>query len=500
MTSKIRRFASFFTWAALLASVPGLAHAQTLALDAPFSDHAVIQRGQPVVIHGRAGPATEVFVTFAGQEQSVRSGKDGTWRASFPARQAAKGLEIAASAGEQTVVAHDVAIGDVFLCSGQSNMEFALSESALKPEDRRRPADAALHLLTIPQAQARSPRGTFGDPPLWQTASDAGASFSAICFLMGRQLAQSRGGEIGLIDASWGGTAIESWLAYEALVQSGAPREELQILDAFRENAAAAEARYGATLDARWARPARQGGRINYANLHNAMIAPLKNYGLAGAVWYQGESNANRDDTLAYRVKLEALLKSWREQFREDLPVAIIQLSSFGPLSGAPISNHWPDVREAQRQVAASDPRAALVVTSDVGERLDIHPPLKLPVAQRAARVMQALAYGEPVKLGPQVADARLDGSWITVGVNGASGRLMSASWGRPGPFVVCGIKGADRTCEFADAEFAGPGIRIAVPPGLAAEQIRYCYAAAPICNVFDDAGQPLGPFDVTLR
>lgn len=505
MITRVRAAALAAAVAALLASGPARSSEAELKLDAPFSDHAVVQRGQDVMIYGRAPREADVTVRFAGLERSVRSTADGEWKAQFPAQQAARHVSIEVRSGHRVVTARDVAIGDVFLCSGQSNMEFALAEAALKPGDRSDPADSALHLLTIPHDQARAPRDRFAEEPGWQTASEAGPSFSAICFLMGRELARSRKIDVGLIDSSWGATAIESWLSYQALVQAGAPHNELAILEAFRSAPATAESRFGAALDERWRKPAEQGGRINFANLHNAMIAPLRHLGLAGAVWYQGESNANRgDDTPTYRSKISALLKSWRDQFRPDLPVVIVQLAGFGQLSGSPSANAWPDVREAQRQVAETDPRAGLVVTIDVGERLDIHPPLKRPVAQRAARVMENLFAGGNGEVGPRVIGARLEGQSVMVEIASHGVPLIAASWGRPGPFIICGDGDGDgdggSRCLFSDAEFAGDEIRVAVPTGLRAERVRYCYAAAPICNIFDAGGEPLGPFDVLVR
>ncbi|MFC4296338.1 sialate O-acetylesterase [Novosphingobium tardum] len=431
----------------------------------------------------------------------MRADATGGWQATFPAQPAATDLSITARSGEDSMIVRNVAIGDVFLCSGQSNMEFPMSEAALRPEDRQRPVDASLHLLTVAQDLARTPRKTFAKPPAWQDAKEARPDFSAVCLLAGRELALKSKVEIGLIDSSWGATAIESWLSPAGLRAAGAPRDELDIVDAFERDPAAAETRYGAMLDARWKKPAEKGGRIGYSNIYNAMISPLKNFGLAGAIWYQGEANAGRGDaTAVYRAKLAALLQSWRYQFRPDLPFIIIQLANFGALTNKPGESPWAQIREAQRQAVSSDPRAALVVTVDVGERLYIHPPMKLPVAQRAARALANLAWGEAAATGPRIESARSDSRWVKIAAEGGTGSLMAASWGRPGPFIVCGTKGAEETCTFADAEFTDGGIRVAVPDGTTPDRVRYCYANAPICNVFDEAGMPLGPFDVPVK
>lgn len=491
---------------ALLATViPAQALAQPLVLAPALGDGAVLQRGEPVAIAGRAAADAAVIVTLGDTTRSVRADSAGDWHADFPAMPAATGLTLTAASGDERATARDLAVGDVYLCSGQSNMQFAMNEAALPPGERKLPVDASIRLLSVPIATARSEQRGFAAPAAWTPADQGAAEFSAVCLIAGRALARSQQVTVGLIDASMGGTPIESWLPYDGLAAAGGAEEGLAILDAFRRDPAAAEAEFGARLDAMWQMPPPPGQpagrpRMGYANLFNAMIAPLGRMRLAGAIWYQGENNANRPEPrAAYRRQLTALLASWRARFGPDLPFVIIQLAPFGRLSGEPDDHPWAEVREAQRQVALADPHAELVTTVDVGERLDIHPPLKKPVGQRAATALGVLRFGLPREaLGPRPVDAVRIGNDVRIGVAAGEGGLMAASWGRPGPFILCDSR-QTQPCAYADARLVEGGIAVSIPAGQNPELVRYCWGAAPICNVFDKAQQPLPAFEMPV-
>lgn len=485
-------------------ALPAMAAAQspTLAFGPALSDGAVLQRGQPIEISGTAPAAARISVTLGTELRAVKADKSGRWRAVFPALPATDSVALTVVSGMERLELGNIAIGDVFLCSGQSNMQFSMAEAALNPNDRRLAIDRSISLLSVPIAPARVEQAEFARPAKWANAFAESADFSAVCLIAGRTIAQTQKVRVGLIDASMGGTPIQAWLPYEGLKQAGVS-EGVTILDTFKSDPAAAEARLGAELDGMWKMPPPPGQdpdrpRMGYANLFNGMIAPLTGTRFAGAIWYQGENNTRRaDPRAAYKTQLKALLASWRGRFGAQLPFAIVQLAPFGPLSDVAEGNSWAEVREAQRQVAVEDPLAELVTTVDVGERLDIHPPLKKPVGQRAAAALSHLIYGAPVEaLGPQPLKAVREGSLVRIGI--ASAGLMAASWGRPGPFMLCGAApGAE--CRFADARFVADGIVVEIPEGLTPDLVRYCWGAAPICNVFDRAQRPLPAFELPV-
>jgi sialate O-acetylesterase len=500
---KMRKY--LFAAALFGAGLPAAGAAQSLAFGPLISDGAVLQRGKPAVISGTAAPRARIMVRLGEVMRSVTADADGAWLAEFPPMEATTSLQLTASTATETLTATGLAAGDVFLCSGQSNMQWAMEDTAMPDNERRVPVDKTISLMSVPIATARVEQRAFAKPAKWTSAFDGSDDFSAVCLLAGRAIANAQKVPVGLIDASMGGTPIEAWLPYDGLKASGGAEEGLAILDAFRADPAAAEARYGVQLDAMWINPPPPGQpagrpRMGWANLFNAMIAPLGNTPLAGVLWYQGENNANREGAReAYLRQLKSLLASWRRRFGSDLPWVIVQLAPFGKLTDQPGENNWAELREAQRLVAEADPLAELVTTVDIGERLDIHPPLKKPVGARAAAAMAFLRYGGAAEvLGPRPLAASLQGKEVRIAMTPTTGQLIAASWGRPGPFILCDA-GADRTCVFADARLAERGIAVAIPTGFNPVVVRYCWGAAPICNVFDTEQRPLPAFELLV-
>ena len=481
-------------------AIPQCVAAQSLSLGAPFSDGIVLQRGKPIPVWGNAPPGATIKISLGAEEVVGTADFEGNWRIDLPPMAARESLSLIVSSDAETVTLANVAVGDVFLCSGQSNMEFPMSETALGEGEHKVPIDARLRLLKVPLSQSQIPQESFARPVAWRSGQEDTLSFSSICLLFGREIAREKGIVVGLLNSSFGGTPVEGWMNRAAMVHAGGMEEHVTMLDDYAANPVAAEEEYGKTLERYWTRknsPWRS--RMGFANLYNAMIAPLGPMRFAGVLWYQGENNANGGDTLvAYRDKLTGLLAGWRAQFGEDLPFIIFQISSFGQLATEAAPSSWAEIREAQRQVALADPRSALVVTIDVGERFDIHPPVKRPVALRASRAAFALVYGDRVDgFGPQPRSAHRAGRKIEIDFAHVDTALFAASWGRPGPFQLCNESAP--SCAYADAVFSGGGIIVDVPEGFAPMLVRYCWAAAPICNVFDGAQQPLVPFELSI-
>lgn len=232
------------------------------------------------------------------------------------------------------------------------------------------------------------------------------------------------------------------------------------------------------------------------SGLYNAMISPLGGIGLKGALWYQGESNAGRANE--YERLLSLLMKDWRAQFGADLPFLIVQLPDFGAHAASPVESGWAELRDAQRRAVAADENAALVVTIDVGDPADIHPPNKRPVAARAARLARALIYGdETVASAPAPQRAYRKGKSVMVefeGLNGAA--VMGAD--APIAFEVCGA--APGSCAYAQARIEGDSIRLAAPKGVTPSRVRYCWGDAPVCNLYDASGVPVTPFELPVE
>lgn len=232
-------------------------------------------------------------------------------------------------------------------------------------------------------------------------------------------------------------------------------------------------------------------------NLYNAMIAPLGALKPRGVLWYQGESNTGGADR--YQGQLLALEQSWRDLFGEKTPFLIVQLPNFGAPSAAPGESDWASLREAQRRAVEADPASALVVTVDLGLDNDLHPPNKQPVGARAARAAGALVYGDAVTpSGPRPVRAARDGDMVTVEFADAGDGLVAYSSGAPIAFELCGK--AKGSCRFADARLDGNTVRIEAAGLPDPARVRFCWGDAPVCNLYDRSGLPVGPFEAQVQ
>jgi len=232
-------------------------------------------------------------------------------------------------------------------------------------------------------------------------------------------------------------------------------------------------------------------------SLHNAMIAPIEPYGLRGVLWYQGESNAGSAGR--YQKLLAGLMSDWRREFGAELPFLVVELPNFGAPGAAPAASDWASLREAQRRAVANDPRAALVVTIDVGDRSELHPPNKQEIGRRLARAARHLIYGEAISpSGPRPVAARRAPNGIAVEFADVDGRLVTYSANQPIGFELCGRTQA--SCRFVDAELQSDH-RVGLAAGRGAEptRVRFCWGDAPVCNLYDQSGLPAGPFEIAI-
>lgn len=231
------------------------------------------------------------------------------------------------------------------------------------------------------------------------------------------------------------------------------------------------------------------------STLHNGMVAPLRNYGLRGAVWYQGESDTGKPDK--YQDLLDALMAQWRAQFGADLPVLVVQLANYGRPPTAPAESGWAELREAQRLATQDDPHAGLAVTIDIGTPYDVHPPNKQEVGRRLARAARHIVYGEEVTpSGPVPVRATRAGDIVTVSFEDVHGALVAYGHDVPIGFELCGSEPG--SCQYADAQIDGRRVHLRAEAE-AITRVRYCWANSPICTLYDEARLPAGPFELSL-
>jgi sialate O-acetylesterase len=234
--------------------------------------------------------------------------------------------------------------------------------------------------------------------------------------------------------------------------------------------------------------------------IYNAMIAPLRDYTLRGVAWYQGESNTSVPEGRQYQAQLAALMADWRRQFAAPLPFLIVQLANYGPMAPRPVESGWALTRDAQRRAVDADGNAGLAVTIDIGNRDDVHPTNKQDLGKRLARAARHVVFGE--KLSPSGAapsTAKRDGGNVVVTFTDAEGDLVAYNSKDPSAFELCGA--ATGSCRFVSAKLSGPATVILDAAEIAAPaRVRFCWADSPLCNLYDAAGLPVGPFEIPVE
>jgi len=232
--------------------------------------------------------------------------------------------------------------------------------------------------------------------------------------------------------------------------------------------------------------------------LYNAMIAPLGKYGLRGALWYQGESNTSIPEGRRYQALLTALMADWRRQFGAKLPFLVVQLANYGPVAKVPVESGWALTREAQRRAVAADGNAGLAITYDIGNRDDVHPTNKQELGRRLARSARKVVYGEQIFSGAEPLSVTRKGSRVAVSLAEFTGALVVYNSKDPAAFELCGAE--QGSCRFVSAQLDGDSVLLSTEGVADPRRVRFCWADSPICNLYDGAGMPVGPFEAEVK
>jgi sialate O-acetylesterase len=470
-----------------------------------FTDHMVLQQGVPLHVWGWADPQEAVTVQFRGQVARVHAGADGTWQLGLHP-EAAGGPDTLRVSGVNRVEVQDVVVGEVWVCSGQSNMEWPLSKAFEPQTDITFSDNSNLRLFTVPKRKATLPQSDV--VAQWVVSGPATTpGFSAVAFYFGRALQQARRVPVGLIHTSWGGSPAEVWMSEAMLAGNAGYRRD--ILDAYP----AARQRYEEALrDWEKARDAARSAGTAFgrprprepwrpSELYNGMIAPLLPYPVRGAIWYQGEGNADR--AWQYRTLFADLIRNWRQDWGlADLPFLAVQLApwdknrkrSIETITAEPGESNWAELREAQVLATRVLPHVGLAVITDIGDKDDIHPVRKGPVGERLALAAQAIAYGQKAagRLSPMYKSVRF-GRGRAVVTFANAGRGLEARGGDLSGFAVAG---ADGRFVWAKAVVRGTD-RVEVSSAAVPEPVavRYGWADYPVVNLFNKDGLPASPF-----
>ena len=484
----------------LLLALAGAMQA-AVKLPALISDHMVLQRGVPVRVWGWADPGEPVRVDFQGQTAAAKADGAGKWAAWLRPLAAAGPLELSVTASNSITV-KDVLVGEVWVGSGQSNMEFAL-QNAVNHDDEIAHADYPLiRLFIVKRVVADKPADDVEGS--WQLCSPQSAPrFSAVEYFFGRHLYQTLHVPMGLIESNWGGTPAQSWTSRQALdadpmlkfisddwdrvlerYPASKEKYDRQIED-WSQAVAAAKAS-GAKPPNRPGQPAGPGHPNTPAGLYNGMIAPLTPYAIRGVIWYQGESNASEAHAYTYRRLFAAMIEDWRARWGEgDFPFLFVQLANFKT------NGWWPVLRESQTETLRLR-NTGMAVAIDVGESGDIHPKNKQDVGKRLALAALHIAYHEPGEYsGPLYRQATPEASGMRVWFTHAEG--LQGKGGTP----VAGftLAGADGNFVPAEAKIEGDTVLVSSPQVANPVAVRYAWADDPVCNLINLAGLPAGPF-----
>ena len=477
-----------------------------------FGDHMVVQRDRELPVWGWADPGEKVTVSMAGQTLSAVTDQGGRWSVRL-AVIGTGGPHRLIVRGNNTIELGDVLVGEVWLCSGQSNMAMSVGGVVNAEEEIARGDYPKLRMLNVQRQAAADPQDDCQGQ--WKPASPATVGgFSATAYFFGRKLHRELDVPVGLINASWGGTAVEAWTSID--VQTGLARFK-PVLEPWKKMAAEydpqlAREKYEKAMTS-WkqkAEKAKADGRkaprrpapptdprLNQnhpASLFNGMIAPLVPYGIRGAIWYQGERNSNGERSVLYGLQLATLITDWRARFGQgDFPFLFVQLPNFTTPQESPSeTGGWVMVREGMFKTLALG-GTGMAVTLDIGEEKDIHPKNKQDVGKRLALWALGTTYGRKIVFsGPLYRSMRKQGGRIVLDFDHVGDGLVATG---DGPLVGFAVAGADRKFVWADAEIDGATVVVLSPQVNQPMAVRYAWAANPKANLANRAGLPAGPF-----
>ena len=466
-----------------------------LQLPALFSDNMVLQRNVSVPIWGWADDGEVITVRFRGREVKTTA-HNGAWSLKLGRQRAGGPDTLTITSRARSFQFTNVLVGEVWVASGQSNMEFPLSRSVESQAAIASATNALIHLFMVPNVKSEAP--TVHINSSWKVCSpDLIGGYSAVAYFFARDLQAARDVPVGIIQSDWGGSPAEVWMNRESLEIN--PRYQAEILDAnaeawknyqqgrieFEKEKALAASK-GEEFKKQ---PPRFGWRPT--ELYNGMIAPLIPYAIKGAIWYQGESNAGRAEQ--YRTLFADMIRNWRRDWGQgDFPFLLVQLAPFRAIKDQPDESDWAELREAQSLATKVLPNVGMAVITDVGNPTDIHPRQKEPVGARLALAARGIAYGEKIEYsGPIYAGVAFKDGKATVQFDHV-GKGLEAREGELKGFAICGD---DRKFVWARAEIVGNKVVVSSPEVANPVAVRYGWADCPVVNLWNKDGLPASPF-----
>ena len=520
MNSILRRLHCLLAVTALFATVEVWADVR---LPKIFTDHMMLQRDLPVRVWGWAEPGEAVSVSIAGKTAEAKADEKGQWSIELPAINAGENLELTVK-GKNTLTLKNILVGDIWVCSGQSNMEMTLGGCLGSAEDIKAADFPKIRRIKFNHVQSGQAEPDAPTATPWQVCSPQTVpGFTAPGFYFAREVFQKTGIPIGIVDVNWGGTAIEPWVAPEGLAMVDELKKELNGNQDLVKNY---EAQLPKALDEleKWivrtrkdlasGTPASQPPAIptipvgKWSGMYNAMVHPLVRMPIKGALWYQGESNGGEGTT--YYDKMRALIAGWRKQWGQgDFPFYFVQLASFQAVTEDPAGgNGWAKLREAQTR-SLSIPNTGMAVIIDtvpLAQASDIHPKNKYDVGMRLALWALARDYGKKdmVVSGPLFKGLKIEGNKARLEFDHVGAGLMVGQKEGRNPTVEnkdgklkrFAVAGADKKWYWAEAVIENNTVVVSSPDVKEPVAVRYAFQMNPDgANLYNREGLPASPF-----
>lgn len=475
--SELRSFTGAVSRGLALATVCALSSTAVLEeawadvkLPSIFSDNMALQQGVPLKVWGWAEDGEEVTVTVGGQSAKTTAA-GGKWKVELPPVEKF-GPTTFKVAGKNTLEPKNVIIADVWVCSGQSNMEWPVARSNNAAEETAAAKYPSMRVFMVPKVAANEPKDDIN--ARWiEVSPETIGGVTAVGYFFGRELHTTLDRPVGLINDSWGGTLCEAWTSAEPLAADADYAEILKRGEA-------------ANLDEK-----QKNGPNRPSVLYNGMIAPIVPYAIKGAIWYQGESNAGRAEQ--YRKLLPTMIADWRKQWGQgDFPFYVVQLANFLAKTEQPGESAWAELREAQWLTGLNVPHSGTAIIIDIGDEKDIHPQNKQDVGKRLAFLALKNTYGKEIpSQGPVYKSMSVDGNRVKLAFDHVHGGLIAKDGELKG-FAVCG---EDKKWVWAKATIEGETVVLEAAEVAQPIAVRYGWANNPDATLFNKAGIPAPPF-----
>ncbi len=529
---KIAHFASSLIVSLAITSLPVFAQEPStpdqdpaLTLAAPIGNHMVLQQGNATSVWGKAAPGSKIKVAFSDQSHQTKADSDGNWKVTLkPLKTNHTAQALKVTSGNDSISVEDILVGEVWMCSGQSNMAWTLDKS-----DNAEAAIAAadlphIRLFTTERKTAAIPQNDCTGQWVICTPETA-PSFSAVGYYFGKNISEALGADtpIGLINTAWGGKPSESFTSRKKLKTISSAKPLLEGWDAQQASydAPTAEAAFEKAM-ARWTeavknirdeataagkKPAAYPRRPTPAiapnldsnfpgSISNQMIEPWTHYAIAGAIWYQGESNQWRAQQ--YADIFPAMIKDWRERWNDNFPFYFVQLANYlEPTTEPGVPNQWAELQEAQRLTLGRVSNTGMAIINDIGMADNIHPTNKADVGERLSRWALGKHYRQdthPIS-GPIYWKHRIKGDRVIISFDYIGDGLESRDGDKPARFEIAG---EDQQFVWADAKISNDGRNVMVSSKKVKKPaaVRYAWAANPEgANLANSAGLPASLF-----